>query len=188
MRLVKIATCVLNQWSLDFDGNISRILESIREAHKQGARVRCGPELEICGYGCLDHYLENDLYEASLECLAKIIQESPEDMLLDIGLPIKFRDVRYNCRAIIHNKRLVLIRPKIFLANDGNYREMRYFTPWPRKKTQKFILPKVLRDVVGHTECIIGDAVIDTLDTCVRYPLGAYLAPSVHVLSRRNMV
>lgn len=22
------------------------------------------------------------------------------------------------------------IRPKIYLANDGNYREMRWFTPW----------------------------------------------------------
>ena len=25
---------------------------------------------------------------------------------------------------------IVGIRPKIFLANDGNYREMRWFTPW----------------------------------------------------------
>lgn len=129
---------------------------------------RCARELEICGYGCLDHYLENDLYEASLECLAKIIRESPEDMLLDIGLPIKFRDVRYNCRAIVYNKRLVLIRPKISLANDGNYREMRYFSEWRLKgKTRNFILPKILRDIAGQIECPIGDAVIDTLDTCL---------------------
>ena len=121
MKLVKVATCVLNQWSLDFDGNTARILESIHEAYRQGATLRCGPELEICGYGCLDHYFENDVYEASLECLATIINESPKDMLLDIGLPMKFRDVRYNCRAIAYNKRLVLIRPKMSLANEGNY-------------------------------------------------------------------
>ncbi|KAK4698063.1 NAD+ synthase (glutamine-hydrolyzing), partial [Lecanoromycetidae sp. Uapishka_2] len=169
MRLIKVATCVLNQWSLDFDGNTTRILESIRISYEQGARIRCGPELEICGYGCLDHYFENDVYEASLECLKKIIEESPDDMdmILDVGLPIKFRDVRYNCRAIIYNKRLVLIRPKIYLANDGNYREMRYFSSWTRKVTAKFILPKVLRDIVGQTECTIGDAIIDTQDTCL---------------------
>lgn len=46
--------------------------------------------------------------------------------------------------------------------------EMRYFTPWlEKKRTQNFILPKVLRDVVGQIECPIGDAVIDTLDTCL---------------------
>ena len=26
--------------------------------------------------------------------------------------------------------KIVGIRPKIYLANDGNYREMRWFTPW----------------------------------------------------------
>ena len=62
--------------------------------------MRCGPELEICGYGCLDHFLENDLYEHSLECLSRIIQESPADMLLDIGLPIKFQ-VRDRLNSLI---------------------------------------------------------------------------------------
>lgn len=72
MKLVKVATCVLNQWSLDFDGNTTRILESIHEAYKRGAKLRCGPELEICGYGCLDHYLENDTYEASVCGLSEL--------------------------------------------------------------------------------------------------------------------
>jgi hypothetical protein len=27
-RRVTLATCVLNQWALDFDGNLKRILES----------------------------------------------------------------------------------------------------------------------------------------------------------------
>lgn len=44
---------------------------------------------------------------------------------------------------------------------------MRYFVPWPRKVTQTYILPKVLSDVVGHIDCVIGDAVVDTLDTCL---------------------
>lgn len=47
MALAVVATCNLNQWSLDFDGNVERIEESIREAKRQGARYRVGPELEV---------------------------------------------------------------------------------------------------------------------------------------------
>ena len=71
----------LNQWSLDFDvsilleqycshsavlsvsfsqGNYERILRSIQLAKAQGAMLRVGPELEIPGYGCLDHFLEGE--------------------------------------------------------------------------------------------------------------------------------
>ncbi len=47
-----VATCNLNQWALDFDGNVDRIKQSIKEARAAGARLRLGPELEIPGYGC----------------------------------------------------------------------------------------------------------------------------------------
>lgn len=61
-RLLTLATCSLNQWALDFEGNTARIVQSIHEAKAAGATLRVGPELEVCGYGCLDHFLENDLY------------------------------------------------------------------------------------------------------------------------------
>jgi NAD+ synthase (glutamine-hydrolysing) len=60
MRPIKIATCNLNQWAMDFDGNLKRIKESIRMAKDRGALLRVGPELEITGYGCEDHFLEPD--------------------------------------------------------------------------------------------------------------------------------
>ncbi|KAF5016639.1 hypothetical protein F66182_11620 [Fusarium sp. NRRL 66182] len=56
-HFVTVATCNLNQWALDFDGNTQRIIESIQQAKAAGAKLRVGPELEICGYGCLDHLL-----------------------------------------------------------------------------------------------------------------------------------
>lgn len=58
MHLVTVATCQLRQWSLDFTGNCERILASIAIAKERGATLRVGPELEIPGYGCLDHFLE----------------------------------------------------------------------------------------------------------------------------------
>ncbi|KAL0409233.1 UNVERIFIED_CONTAM: Glutamine-dependent NAD(+) synthetase [Sesamum radiatum] len=60
MRVVKVATCSLNQWAMDFDCNINNIKESISRAKAAGAAIRLGPELEITAYGCEDHFLERD--------------------------------------------------------------------------------------------------------------------------------
>jgi NAD+ synthase (glutamine-hydrolysing) len=47
------------------------------------------------------------------------------DILIDIGMPVQHRGVRYSCRIICLNGKILLIRPKMWLANDGNYFEMR---------------------------------------------------------------
>jgi NAD+ synthase (glutamine-hydrolysing) len=46
-RKITVAVCTLNQWALDFEGNMSRIMESILEAKELRAAYRTGPELEI---------------------------------------------------------------------------------------------------------------------------------------------
>lgn len=46
-RKIIVAVSTLNQWALDFEGNLSRILQSIIEAREMGALYRTGPELEV---------------------------------------------------------------------------------------------------------------------------------------------
>ena len=58
--LVKVATCNLAQLALNYDENKRRILESIWAAKKAGCAYRLGPELEVPGYGCEDHFYEMD--------------------------------------------------------------------------------------------------------------------------------
>ncbi|KAF2193783.1 putative glutamine-dependent NAD(+) synthetase [Zopfia rhizophila CBS 207.26] len=167
-RLMTVATCSLNQWALDFEGNLARIKESIHEAKRRGAHLRCGPELEVCGYGCLDHFLEADLYLHCWEmCLMILTDETCNDILLDIGMPVIHRNNRFNCRIIALNGKILLIRPKLWLANDGNYREMRYFIPWDRPThVEEYYLPRMIAKVQGSQKVPIGDAVISTPDTC----------------------
>ena len=74
--LVTLAACNLDQWALDFDGNFKRVLLSIRKAKARGARYRLGPELELCGYGCEDHFLENDTFLHCNQSLASILSVS----------------------------------------------------------------------------------------------------------------
>ncbi|XP_042528514.1 glutamine-dependent NAD(+) synthetase isoform X1 [Dipodomys spectabilis] len=168
-RKVTVATCALNQWALDFEGNLQRILRSIEIAKNKGARYRLGPELEICGYGCWDHYYESDTLLHSLEVL-KALLESPvtQDIICDVGMPVMHRNVRYNCRVIFLNRRILLIRPKTALANQANYRELRWFTPWARsRQTEEHFLPRMLQDVTNQDTVPFGDAVLATWDTCI---------------------
>ncbi|XP_058518678.1 glutamine-dependent NAD(+) synthetase isoform X2 [Ochotona princeps] len=129
-RKVTVATCALNQWALDFEGNLRRILKSIEIAKSRGARYRLGPELEIW--------------------------------------PVMHRNVRYNCRVIFLNRKILLIRPKMALANEGNYHEMRWFTPWSRnRQVEEYFLPRMLKDLTQQETVPFGDAVLATLDTCL---------------------
>lgn len=166
---VTLATCSLDQWALDFEGNVERILVSIEKAKEAGATYRVGPELEISGYGCNDHFYEPDTYLHSWEALA-VILASPRagGIICDIGMPLMHQGVKYNCRVILLDRKILLIRPKMIMANDGNYRELRWFSPWTRTRaTEEHSLPRFIRDLTGQTTVAIGDAVLATLDTCL---------------------
>ncbi|PQE18176.1 hypothetical protein CJF30_00009344 [Rutstroemia sp. NJR-2017a BBW] len=186
-HLITVATCNLNQWALDFVGNQQRILESIRLAKQQGATLRRTGTRSVWIWllvGLLthillrlskrelytsDHFLEGDTDMHCWESLSEILQHPDcQDILLDIGMPVKHKNVRYNCRLICYNKKILLIRPKLSLANDGNYYEMRYFTPWKGvREVENFYLPRSISKIMGQKHAPIGDALLSTLDTCL---------------------
>jgi len=62
--------------------------------------------------------------------------------------PVVHKDVKYNCRVFFYNQKILLIRPKLYLANDGNYREARWFTPWTKYRTiEQHSLPRMIREI-----------------------------------------
>ncbi|EGF78318.1 hypothetical protein BATDEDRAFT_17496 [Batrachochytrium dendrobatidis JAM81] len=166
---ITLATCSLNQWALDFSGNYTRIQESIDQAKAAGACYRLGPELEIPGYGCNDHFLEADTHQHSWEVLAKLL-ENPQNVGItcDVGMPVMQRGILYNCRVIFRDHTIVMIRPKMFMANDGNYREIRWFTPWSEyKKLDQLCLPKIISKLNGQTSAPFGDGVVAFSDAVI---------------------
>ncbi|KAF8202233.1 hypothetical protein BJ912DRAFT_1110105 [Pholiota molesta] len=147
-HLITLATS-LNQWALDFQGNYERIVESIEIAKARGATLRVGPELEIPGYGCMDHFLED----------------------------------------ILHDRKILLIRPKMWLANDGNYRELRFFTPWQKHRNGRTTTCLELSrrspsKSVPLVKVPFGDAVVSTVDTCIGVELceELFTPASPHIL------
>ncbi|PMD48798.1 glutamine-dependent NAD(+) synthetase with GAT domain-containing protein [Hyaloscypha variabilis F] len=169
MSFITVAAATLPSVPLDFGGNRDRILRSIAIAKEKRATLRTGPELEIPGYGCLDHHLEGDTFLHSWEVLADILADPVcKDMLIDVGMGVRHRNVRYNCRILCTYKKIYFIRPKMSLANDNLYRETRHFTAWVKERqTEKYYLEEVVRKVTGQHTVPIGDAVLSTLDTAV---------------------
>ncbi|CAN1254592.1 Glutamine-dependent NAD(+) synthetase [Linum perenne] len=169
MRLLKLATCNLNQWAMDFDSNLKHIKESIARAKQAGAVIRLGPELEITGYGCEDHFLELDTVAHSWECLKEILLGDWTDgILCSIGMPVIKGSERYNCQVMCMNRKILMIRPKLWLANDGNYRELRWFTAWKqRDQLQDFQLPADISEAISQKSVPFGYGFIQFLDTAV---------------------
>lgn len=138
------------------------------------------------GYLRLTYRVTGDTVLHSWEVLAKILQsEEAQGIICDVGMcesclyylspklitfgrPVVHKNVIYNCRILIYSGRILLIRPKMWMANDGNYRELRFFTPWMRpRETEDHHLPRIIREVTMQTTVPFGDAVISTYDTVI---------------------
>ncbi len=165
-RKIKLATCTLNQWAMDFIGNKERIIESLRICKENNVSIRVGPELEVTGYSCEDHFLEIDTIIHSWEVLVCVVNSGyTKNMLCDIGMPVEHNGVFYNCRVLVFDNKIILIRPKIAMADDGNYRESRWFTPWKKGYLlEDFILPNYVQKILKQEKTKIGVGVIRFLD------------------------
>ncbi|RWS25756.1 putative glutamine-dependent NAD(+) synthetase-like protein [Leptotrombidium deliense] len=168
---VGVAVCSLNQLSLDFETNSEHILRSIHESIERGALIRVGPELEICGYGCEDAFFEADTCLHSWQVVAKIIQQDFKNIIIDLGLPVLKDSNLYNCRVVLLNSKIIFIRPKLKLANEGNYRESRWFTPWGsgsgyEESVVWYQLPPFITTLTGQQFVPFGADVV--LDLCLQ--------------------
>ena len=51
-----------------------------------GAKYRLGPELELTGYGCEDHFLEADTTLHAWDSVASLLEgDATDGMIVDIG-------------------------------------------------------------------------------------------------------
>jgi len=138
---INVGVVTVNQFILDFETNRNNIIKAIEIANERNVKVLGFPELAICGYSCQDHFFERELFVMSYYMLRDIVlttKDVTENMIVAVGCPIIHKDVRYNCTVFFGNGTIYLIRPKTILADDGNYREARWFTPWSKNNLEDF--------------------------------------------------
>jgi NAD+ synthase (glutamine-hydrolysing) len=130
MQLIKVATAILNQTPLDWDGNARNIIGAIHEARAAGVGVLCLPELCITGYGCEDAFHGAFVHRTAWEMLQAITAET-RGIVVAVGLPVPFRNALFNAVALLVNGRIAGLVAKRHLAGDGIHYEPRWFKPWP---------------------------------------------------------
>lgn len=109
--------------------NAQRIIELMKEAHRQGVKVLCLPELCLTGYTCGDLFLQDILLRGTEEGLATILNSTGGlDLVTILGLPLSFQNKLYNCAAIIQNGDILGLVPKTHIPNYGEFYEGRWFT------------------------------------------------------------
>lgn len=119
----------------DCDYNTDRILELIAQAHEQGVKIICFPELSITGYTCGDLFLQETLLRSAEENLNRIrLATKDMDIVAIVGLPVRYFGNLYNCAAVLHSGDIYGLVPKTHLPNYGNANENRYFAA-PTEKT-----------------------------------------------------
>ncbi|KAI6227386.1 Glutamine-dependent NAD(+) synthetase [Aphelenchoides fujianensis] len=149
-RRMNVAVCTVNQWALDFPA-----VKRTRRAPAFGL----GPELEICGYGCADHFFELDTERHSWEVLRAILK----DLLIITGMPIRYNLALYNCLVAVSNGRIVTVYPKSALCDDDIYRESRHFVSWKHSRT---MIEYMLEEEYGFEQKSVpfGDGFVESAD------------------------
>lgn len=126
---LKIGGATVNQTPIDWNNNVTNIIQALEEAKLQHVDILCFPELCLTGYGCEDLFLSDWLSEKAWQELQKIIPHC-NNITAIIGLPVRFNNITYNGACVIHNKEIIGITLKQNLARDGVHYEPRWFDAW----------------------------------------------------------
>ena len=146
---LKVADCAFNA---------KNIVETAKNATKNGASVIVFPELSITGYTCGDLFFQESLqHEAQQQLISIIKQTAKLGSLIFVGLPVPRTEGIYNCAAAICNGQLLAIYVKSFLPNYGEFYERRQFTPFQQNMETQFISFAGFENIPFGTDILIQD-------------------------------
>jgi NAD+ synthase (glutamine-hydrolysing) len=130
MGIYRIGVATVNQTPLDWKNNLNRLKGVLTQARKEGVEILCLPELSVSAYGCEDLFLSQWLPEKAKSFLPQLIEET-EGLFTSINTPLRFKGQLYNTAVVVHNKVILGVYAKQFMALDGVHYEPRWFNPWP---------------------------------------------------------
>lgn len=108
--------------------NKNEIKNAIDDALKKHVRLLVTPELSITGYTCADLFFSEDLYhqaELALQDITRYTRD--ENIVVIVGMPVKFYNSLYNCAIVIFNGEIKGVVPKRNIPNYSEFYEKRWF-------------------------------------------------------------
>ena len=108
--------------------NARACIDLIMQASEQGVKVLCLPELCLTGYTCGDLFLQETLLRGAEEALAAVMAATRDiDMVVALGLPVRYRHKLFNCAAVVCRGALMGLVPKTSIPNYTEFYEARWF-------------------------------------------------------------
>ncbi len=136
-RSTRVAAASINQTVGDWEGNFRRLVEVIRAARDEGARLLVLPEMCIPGYSLGDRLMRRGTLDRSWAMLRRLEQHC-DDIAVCVGLPVLHGGVLYNAIAVVVNRECVGLVCKEYLAIGDVQYENRWFQSWPHGRAEEF--------------------------------------------------
>ncbi|MDD2970074.1 MAG: NAD(+) synthase [Lachnospiraceae bacterium] len=144
----------------DTEYNADRIIESVADAHKNGAKIIVLPELCLTGYTCHDLFLQDTLLQGAISGLIKILRETADiDALIFVGLPLEKDQKLYNVAAVLNKGQILAFIPKQNLPNYAEFYEHRHFAAGNQKAETVLFQNKEIpfgTDILFNSDAILG--------------------------------
>ena len=126
---LRIAAVVPTVTIADCSYNIERIVENIRIASNQGAKIILFPELSITSYTCGDLFWQSKLLNSAIEGVISVKNATNKiDSVIVVGAPLKIGDKLCNCAVVIAKGQILGIVPKTYIRKFGESPENRWFS------------------------------------------------------------
>ncbi len=119
--------------------NSENIINQIKEAAENGAKIVVFPEFCITGYTCGDLMLQSSFAKRANDALLEIVRQTRNlDILFAVGLPVEYCDKLYNAAAICKSGKVLGFVTKSNLPGYSEFNEERYFATLNKTVTVKF--------------------------------------------------
>ncbi len=129
---MKIAIAQLNYHIGNFEGNLKKMLEAVKEARSKNADIVVFGELSTCGYPPRDFLEFDDFISKSEECVARLAEAS-NDIAIVVGSPTKNPVIEgkdlYNSAIFLYDGKIQQMQHKALLPTYDIFDEYRYFEP-----------------------------------------------------------
>jgi len=137
---MRVALAQINPVVGDFEGNLKKIEEYIREAAEKKADLVIFPELSVSGYLPEDLLLRTDFLNRSREAVGRLVEFSQNfEITVVLGYPkLTEEGFCYNTLGVIREGELLGEYYKHYLPNYGVFDEYRYFKPGKELLTLEF--------------------------------------------------
>ena len=127
--LIRVAAACPQVRVADIDANVKRIADTCHALERECApSVITFPELGISGYTCEEMFNQHSLYSHTEEGVRTLLELTADcKSLIVVGLPLIYNARRFNCAAVLRGGKLLGLVPKLYLPNNAEFYEARYF-------------------------------------------------------------